>query len=79
MNAAIAFILLDAVAVAMSVELGRAFQRGETITAAAVRVFILVLAFLVLALAAFSLLAVACLMLAFLLRKCVSSSPTQSG
>lgn len=68
-NGAIAFILLDAVAVALSVELGRTYQRGEIVTAAAVRVFILVFALLALALAAFSPLAVVCLAFAYLLRK----------
>ncbi len=73
-NGAIVFLLLDAVAVALSVELGRAFQRSETVTAATVRVFILVLASLALALAAFSLLAVVCLALAYLLRKYLTVS-----
>ena len=68
-NEAIAIVLLDAVAVALSVEFGRTYQRGEAVTAAAVRVFILVLALLALALAAFSPLAAVCLGFAYLLRK----------
>jgi len=77
-NAALAFLLLDAVAVALAVELGRIVQRGETITIAGVRVFILVLALLALAFAAFSFLAACCLALAYLLRKCFVSSATPS-
>lgn len=76
MNSAIAFVLLDAVAVALSVDLGRASQRGETLTAASVRFFILVLMLLFLALAAFSLRLAGCLVLAYLLRKyCSPRSP----
>jgi hypothetical protein len=68
-NGAIAFVLLDAVAVAVSVELGRTYHRGETVTATAVRVFICVLALLALALTAFAPLAIVCLGFAYLLRK----------
>lgn len=78
MNAAIAFVLLDAVAVALSVELGRTLQRGEHLTAASVRVFILVLILLALTFAAFSLRAAVALVLAYLLRKWFVSSPTSS-
>jgi len=78
MNAAIAFVLLDAVAVALSVQLGRTLQRGEHLTAASVRMFILVLALLALTFAAFSLRAAVALVLAYLLRKCFASSPTPS-
>lgn len=76
MNFAVAFLLADALAVAVSVQLGRINQRGDAPTAVDVRFFLLILALLAVIAIGFESGLIACVFLAYLLRKShIASAP----